>query len=107
MSDFGHISIKAGDLKGLAEKIEQVKRDLSGRFDDIKTQMNSLEQDGWSSESGRALRQKFTTLHTKYHQQYPPSMDAYIRFLNDTADTYERNEQDRMREVESMKDSFR
>lgn len=102
MADFGNITIQPGELRGIAQSIRTQKNNLETQFNNVKTQMRSLESDGWDSESGRALRARFESLENYYRGKYPPAMDSYISFLNNTADDYERAESDRMRDVENL-----
>ena len=102
MPEIGNISIQPAELRGLAQKIATQRANLDEYIDSIQQQMGSLENDGWCSESGRALRARFNSLRSFYNQKYPPAFDDYIKFLNMTADEYEAAEQRRMNEVNQL-----
>ena len=102
MADFGNIDIQASELRGLSDNIKAQRRNLEEQFQAVANQMTSLEGNGWDSEAGRALRVKFNKLRDYYVRKYPPAMESYMNFLNKTADSYEKAEMDRMKEVENL-----
>ena len=102
MATFGNIDIQPAELRGLAKQIENQRTNLNNYFESINRQMMSLENEGWKSEAGRALRERFTTLRNFYNQKYPPAMESYIQFLNNTATEYEQEEHRRLQEVGSL-----
>jgi WXG100 family type VII secretion target len=102
MGSFGNINIQPAELRAIAQQIASQRSNLDGYFQSIQQQMMSLENEGWDSESGRALRGRFASLRSFYDQKYPPAMESYIQFLNNTADTYEQAERNRMQEVEAL-----
>ena len=106
MSEVGHIVIQAGKLRDLAEKINNERIKLDTQFQEMNTKMASLEQKGWNSESGRDLRKKFSKLYADYQKKYPPAMNSYVNFLNQTAKDYEDDEKKRKSDVETMKETF-
>ena len=101
----GNIDIQPAELRNLATQIEQQRNDLTARFDDIQKQMTNLQNDGWKSQSGEDLRNKFGTLRKFYDSKYPPAMNSYMTFLNKTADDYEAAETKRKQDVEKLKTS--
>jgi len=98
----GNIDIQPEALRGLAQQIATQRTNLDNYFNSINQQMMSLENDGWSSESGRALRSRFTNLRNFYNQKYPPAMEQYIDFLIQTANDYEAAERRRIQEVNQL-----
>jgi uncharacterized protein YukE len=102
MSALGNIDIQPGELRGLAQSIEQQRNNLNTQFNSIAARMNSLEQEGWRSESGRALRERFSKLRGFYENKYPPAMNSYVQFLNQTAADYEQTEAQRLQDVANL-----
>lgn len=102
MSTFGNINIQPAELRGMAQQIATQRSNLTNYVNSVASQMQSLENEGWSSESGRALRESFQRDQRFYEQKYPPAMENYIRFLNNTANEYEEAERRRMQDVESL-----
>jgi WXG100 family type VII secretion target len=102
MATFGNIQIQPAQLRGLADQIAMQRTNLDNYFQSIHQQMMSLENDGWKSASGSALRTRFNSLRNFYNQKYPPAMESYIQFLRNTADEYEQAENRRLQEVEGL-----
>jgi len=104
MSQAGNIRINPAELRTLADEIRQQKMDLQTQFSQINSEMISLENEGWDSESGRELRSRFTNLRNFFDQNYPPAMQEYIDFLLRTADNYEEEERSRKRDIENLRE---
>jgi len=104
MSQAGNIRINPAELRTLAGDIQQAKGDLQNQFSNINSEMLSLENEGWDSDSGRELRRRFTNLRNFFDQNYPPAMQQYIDFLNRTADNYEAEEAARKRDIENLRE---
>ena len=106
MSQIGNIDIKPAELRSLASNIGRQRDALTSQFEQMRARMTSLEREGWDSESGRELRQKFDRLFADYQRKYPPAMNNYMSFLNQTAENYESEERSRRSDVDTMRDSF-
>ena len=100
----GNIKIEPAELRTLATNIGTQKKNLNDRVEDIQKQMNDLNTDGWVSQAGEDLRKKFNNLRQFYSGKYPPAMDAYIKFLNETATQYEEAEEQLKRDVGNLKE---
>jgi WXG100 family type VII secretion target len=92
MSELGNINIKPEELRNLANTIANIESNLNQHFQDIWQRMLTLNQDGWSSQAGNDLRDRFQSLHNSYMNVYPPAMQQYIQFLNNSATEYENEE---------------
>ena len=103
MSDIGNIDIQPAELRAIAGRIETQKTNLTSYFEAIALAMKSLEDEGWKSDSGRELQNKFNRLRNFYNDKYPPAMQEYINYLKKTADEYEAMDRDFKRDVDSIK----
>jgi len=102
----GNIDIQPAELRGLAKNIGDQRDALNRQFEEMDAKMGNLEKDGWDSNTGRELRRKFGSLYRDYLNKYPPAMDSYMNFLNQTADDYERTERDRSADIDKLKDKI-
>ena len=102
MSETGNIDIQPAELRNIAGRIKTQKDNLSGYFEAIAMAMKNLENEGWKSDSGRALQEKFNRLRNFYNDKYPPAMQDYINYLNKTADAYEARERAAKQDVDGL-----
>ena len=101
----GSINIQPSELRNLAKNIAAQRDALNDQIKRMSQEMESLEKDGWNSDSGRKIRSKFAELRADYERKYPPAMEEYIRFLNKSADDYEAAESQRAAEIEKLRTS--
>ena len=102
MAQVGNIHIQPEELKTLANKIKDQRRGLDSYFVAVDQEIKGLKNQGWDSQSGDALRERFEKLRRFYEQKYPPAMEDYIQFLERSSEDYAKQERDRMAEVNNL-----
>lgn len=98
----GDIEIRPEELNSMANQIISRKNELDNAFQSIANQMRSLESNGWDSDAGNRLRERFNSLTAYYNANYPPAMDNYVRFLNNVAESYKAGDIRFKTEVENL-----
>lgn len=81
------ISISTGEVSKTSSSIRTINNNLGTRLQDIKKQMNDLEQ-AWKSDAGSSIRSKFNALAPKF-ENYRDIVDSYAKFLDATVTNYE------------------
>jgi len=102
MAGFGELNIDYNRLEELAHQLGNEGNMLQGRFDQLKGQMQSLQNDGWSSEAGNLLQERFNLLVAKFQNNYLVAIDEYKNVLIAVANRYRQAEADQLQGVRNL-----
>lgn len=84
------ITISTQVLLETAEKVRNINTNLDNDLADINKEMNNLEAT-WKSDAGTDIRAAMNALKPRF-EQYKTTVEAYAKFLVNTAQNYESTE---------------
>ena len=84
------ITISTQVLIDTASKVRSINGELDNKLADINKNMNDLEST-WDSEGGRDIRGAMNALKPRF-EEYKAVVEAYAKFLVNTAQSYEATE---------------
>jgi WXG100 family type VII secretion target len=90
MATIDGIQVSTQVLTDTAGKVSTLNDQLDGKLADINRQMNDLEQN-WKSDAANDIRQNMNALKPRF-AEYKAVVDSYVKFLRDTAASYEQTE---------------
>jgi uncharacterized protein YukE len=102
MAGFGELSINYTELENLAHQLGNAGNMLEAQFNQLKGQMQSLQNDGWSSEAGNLLQNRFNALVNKFQNNYLVAIDNYKTVLIAVAHRYRDAEAAQLQGVQNL-----
>lgn len=84
------IKISTQVLVETASKVRSINDALDSKLKDINTNMNNLEST-WKSDAANDIRAAMNALKPRF-EEYKSVVEAYAKFLNNTAQNYETTE---------------
>lgn len=84
------IKISTQTLVDTAQKVRNINVTLEGKLDDIRQAINALESD-WQSDAGKDIRTAINAMKTRF-EEYKNVVESYAKFLDETAQNYEKVE---------------
>ncbi len=91
MAEVMGINVSTADLKSLAEKMDERKRELRGHLDNIDIEMQNLRE-VWRSDASDEIRGKMQKIRERFFDKYDNVVSSYAQFLRDAAKIYEETE---------------
>lgn len=85
-----NIYISSQGLENSANQIRSLEQEVSGIFNQIHSQMNTVSA-VWSSPASQSLQEQFQSLSPVF-TQYLGQLENFARFLSQTATLYAENE---------------
>ncbi|RJX39133.1 WXG100 family type VII secretion target [Paenibacillus pinisoli] len=84
------IDISFAEVSRTAESIRTINGSLKDKLNEVKTQMNNLNN-SWQSEAGTTIRNNFNKFSAKFDEHFEV-IQAYSKFLDHTVSEYTANE---------------
>lgn len=85
------IQIASQDVFDYSAQLKSLEQDVKSLFEEIKNKMTYIES-VWNSPAGAALYEQFQSLHPVF-ESYVTALDQYALYLQQTAQSYQENEQ--------------
>jgi WXG100 family type VII secretion target len=80
------IKISLNEVQSTANQIRSLNQNLSARLDEIKNEMNAL-QNTWNSDASNTIRSNFNALQPKF-ENFREIVNSYSTFLDQTVNAY-------------------
>lgn len=84
------INISLDQVAESADKIASINQQMYESLTAMKREMNSLDG-SWISDAGEAIRARFNAFANRFENQRT-TIDAYVKFLHMTVQTYDTTE---------------
>ncbi len=91
MAEAMSINVSTQELRTLAGHIRTRKTTLRTKLDDIKKQMENLNQT-WTSEASTEILRSMRNTEEKFFDEYDGVIESYANFLVTAAEQYEETE---------------
>ncbi|MBP3852486.1 MAG: WXG100 family type VII secretion target [Erysipelotrichaceae bacterium] len=85
------IQIASQDVFDYSTQLKSLEQDVKSLFEEIKNKMTYIET-VWNSPAGQALVEQFQSLNPVF-ESYVTALDQYALYLQQTAQSYQENEQ--------------
>ena len=85
------IHVSSEDIIQYANQVRSLKEEVTQVFNDVKARMNQL-QTCWSSPASQQLQAQFESLYPSF-QGYVDAIESYTSYLENSANTYQENEE--------------
>ena len=95
------INISLAEVSATAASIRSTNSNLANTLQQIKTQMNNL-QNSWQSDAGNTIRERMNAMQPRF-EQYREVVESYSKFLDQTVTAYNATESN----VNSAASSFK
>jgi len=80
------IKISLNEVQSTANQIRSLNQNLSARLDEIRNEMNAL-QNTWNSDASNTIRSNFNALQPKF-ENFREVVNSYSTFLDQTVNAY-------------------
>ena len=98
----GEIKVTPSELREMASQLDKCRADMEECLTTVGDVMDNNVREGWRDRAGERLMERFRSLRTRYFANYPAAMVDYANFLRQTADQYEAQEAQRLKDVDSL-----
>lgn len=86
-----YVQISADDVMNYANRLKTSENQIQTLFQEVDAKMNDLNG-VWTSPASASLISQFQSLRPVF-QSYIQAIDAYVQYLQQTAASYQENEQ--------------